>query len=351
MQTLWAAQALTSNGWQKAVSIEIDATGHISSLTPDAEPTGQQFEILLPAPVNLHSHSFQRAMAGMTEWRGADKHDTFWTWRALMYRFLDQLTPDDIESIAAFVQMEMLESGYAAVCEFHYIHHQPNGSEYDNIAELAHRVAAAANQTGIGLTLLPVFYQYGGCDLRPLGAGQIRFGNNQNAYSRLFEASKTALTHLPDDCGIGVAPHSLRAVSREDLKFATEIAPDSPFHMHIAEQTGEIEEVQDHWGERPMHWLLDNHAVDERWCLIHSTHMQPYETEGLAKSGAVAGLCPITESNLGDGIFDGVRYLENGGNFGIGSDSNIRISLSEELRTREYYQRLRDRGRSILASE
>ena len=137
MQTLWAAQALTSNGWQKAVSIEIDATGHISSLTPDAEPTGQQFEILLPAPVNLHSHSFQRAMAGMTEWRGADKHDTFWTWRALMYRFLDQLTPDDIESIAAFVQMEMLESGYAAVCEFHYIHHQPNGSEYDNIAELA----------------------------------------------------------------------------------------------------------------------------------------------------------------------------------------------------------------------
>ena len=351
MQTLWAAQALTSKGWQKAVSIEIDTIGHITSLTPNSQPTGHQFEILLPAPVYLHSHSFQRAMAGMTEWRGADKHDTFWTWRALMYRFLDQLTPDDIESIAAFVQMEMLEAGYAAACEFHYIHHQPDGSEYDNIAELAHRVATAADQTGIGLTLLPVFYQYGGCDLRPLGAGQIRFGNNQNAYLRLFEQSKAALIQLPDDCTIGVAPHSLRAVSREDLKFATKIAPGSPFHMHIAEQTGEIEEVQEHWGKRPMQWLLDNHAVDEHWCLIHSTHLQPGETDGLAMSGAVAGLCPITESNLGDGIFDGVRYLENGGKFGIGSDSNIRISLSEELRTLEYSQRLRDRGRAILASE
>ena len=351
MQTLWAAQAFTSKGWQKAVHIEIDTTGHISSLTPNSQPTGQQFEILLPAPVNLHSHSFQRAMAGMTEWRGADKHDTFWTWRALMYRFLDQLTPDDIESIAAFVQMEMLEAGYAAVCEFHYIHHQPDGSEYENIGELAHRIAAAANQTGIGLTLLPVFYQYGGCDLRPLGAGQIRFGNNQNTYLRLFKESKNALIHLPEDCTIGVAPHSLRAVSREDLIFAAQIAPKAPFHMHIAEQTGEIEEVQANWGKRPMQWLLDNHDVDETWCLIHATHMQPKETADLAKSGAVAGLCPITESNLGDGIFDGVRYLDSGGNFGIGSDSNIRISLSEELRTLEYSQRLRDRGRAILASE
>ena len=351
MQTLWAEQALTSNGWQKAVRIEIDPTGHIISLKPNTNPASQKFKILLPAPVNLHSHSFQRAMAGMTEWRGADKHDTFWTWRALMYRFLDQLTPNDIESIAAFVQMEMLEAGYATVCEFHYIHHQPDGHEYDDIAELAQRIAAAANQTGIGLTLLPVFYQYGGCDLRPLGPGQVRFGNNQSAFLRLFEGAKSTLKHLPDDCTIGVAPHSLRAVSRTDLEFASQIAPTSPLHMHIAEQTGEIEEVQAHWEKRPMQWLLDNHAVDEHWCLIHATHMHQEETVGLARSGAVAGLCPITESNLGDGIFDGARYLENGGKFGIGSDSNIRISLSGELRMLEYSQRLRDRGRAILASQ
>ncbi len=351
MQILWAEKALTSTGWQSDTRIEINADGVIQSVTPDSPRDGAQYSILLPAPTNLHSHSFQRAMAGMTEWRGAEKHDSFWTWRVLMYRFLDQLTPDDIESIAAFVQMEMCEAGYAAVCEFHYIHHQSDGTPYNNIAELAERIAAAANTTGIGLTLLPVFYQYGGCDLRPLGPGQVRFGNDQQVYGELFEASKRAIKPLPDDCTIGVAPHSLRAVSRKDLTFATTIAPDAPFHLHVAEQVAEIDEVLAHWGERPMRWLLNNHRVDERWCLIHSTHMEMDETIALANSGAVAGLCPITESSLGDGIFDGATYLQNNGRFGIGSDSNLRISLSEELRTLEYSQRLRDRGRAILASE
>ena len=350
MTVLWAKQALTTAGWEDNVRVEIDQTGRISSIQADSPATGTHIGTLLPAIANLHSHAFQRSMAGLTEKRGPDPRDTFWTWRQLMFRFLDQLTPDHVESIASFVQMEMLEAGYANNTEFHYLHHQPGGAPYDNIAEMAERIAAAADITGIGLTLLPVHYQYGGCDKRALGDGQIRFGNDPERFAKLYEESVKALKSLPSDTRIGVAPHSLRAVGREDLIATTRLSKDGPIHMHLAEQGAEVDEVEEFWGKRPVEWLLENADVNENWCLIHCTQMAKHETLGLAKTGAVAGLCPITESSLGDGIFDGVRYLGAGGVIGVGSDSNIRISLSEELRTLDYSQRLRDKSRAALAT-
>ncbi|WP_417836922.1 formimidoylglutamate deiminase [Thalassospira tepidiphila] len=354
MKVLWANQALTTSGWQRNVRIEIDENGRIAAIQADSAASSDatsKTDILLPAISNLHSHAFQRSMAGLTERRGPDPRDTFWTWRQLMFRFLDQLTPDHVEAIAAFVQMEMLEAGYANNTEFHYLHHRPGGHLYDNIAEMAERIAAATEITGIGLTLLPVHYQYGGCDKRPLGPGQIRFGNDPDQFTKLYEESVRAIKNLPADTVMGVAPHSLRAVGREDLLATSLLSKDGPVHMHLAEQLAEVDEVRESWGKRPTEWLLENADVNTNWCLIHCTQMEEHETLELAKTGAVAGLCPITESSLGDGIFDGVRYLNAGGVIGVGSDSNIRISLSEELRTLEYSQRLRDNSRAALATE
>ena len=350
MTTLWAEQALLAEGWASDVRVTI--TGDkITAIEADTAPQGQRLGLLLPAPTNLHSHAFQRAMAGLTERRGPDPRDSFWTWRQLMYRFLDRLTPDDVQTITAFVQMEMAEAGFAAVAEFHYLHHAPGGQAYDNPAEMALRIAAAAAQTGLGLTLLPVLYQFGGCDGRPLGPGQNRFGNTPDQFAAVMEGAATALTSLPADTVLGVAPHSLRAVSVEGLAIAASLRPAVPIHMHLAEQKAEVDEVLAHRGARPTEWLLANADVSDRWCLIHCTQMQPHETLALAKTRAVAGLCPITESSLGDGIFDGVAYAAHGGRWGIGSDSNIRIALSEELRTLDYSQRLRDHSRAALATE
>ena len=289
-------------------------------------------------------------MAGMTERRGPDPRDSFWTWRQLMYRFLERLTPEDVGAIAALVQMEMLEAGYASVGEFHYLHHQPDGTFHDNPAEMCGRIAEAATQSGIGLTLLPVLYERGGCDGRPLTDGQKRFGNSPEQFARLLDRAVSFVNDGPDDWVLGVAPHSLRAVSAGALDIVTALRPAEPVHIHIAEQTAEVDEVVAVYKKRPVEWLLENNSVDNRWCLVHATHMTPEETESLAKTGAAAGLCPITEANLGDGNFDGGRFLTSGGTFGIGSDSNIRISLSEELRLLEYTQRLRDRSRAVLAT-
>lgn len=351
MQVIWAEKALTSGGWEVGVRVEIDADGWIKSVTPNARADGQRVGILLPAPANLHSHAFQRAMAGMSEARGPKGSDNFWSWREIMYRFVGLLTPGDVAAIAAFVQMEMLEAGYAASCEFHYLHHQTGGVPYDNLAEMAAAIGTGAEASGIGLTLLPVLYQYGGCDGRALAGGQRRFGNDLEQYAALFEASGAIVKRAGNHAKLGAAPHSLRATDKAGIALARRLAGEGPLHIHLAEQTGEVEEILACRNARPVEWLYDNFMVDARWCLIHLTHMSDEEKSRVAKSGAVAGLCPITEANLGDGIFNGKRYLGAGGTFGIGSDSNIRISLSEELHALEYSQRLSERQRNVLASE
>ena len=351
MTFLHAARALLSTGWADNVLVEIEA-GRITAVAADqsAPPQAHRTAILLPAVANLHSHAFQRAMAGMTEYRSTGQ-DSFWTWRTLMYRFLEQLTPEDVEAIAAQVYVEMLEAGYASVAEFHYLHHGPDGQAYADLAEMSVRIAAAAGETGIGLTHLPVLYMHGGTDGRSLAGGQRRFGNDLDRFVRLLEGAERAVGSLDADAKVGLAAHSLRAVGVEALTEAVSLRPEAPFHIHVAEQVAEVAEVLASHGATPVKWLLEIMDVDERWCLIHATQMTPEETEGLARSGAVAGLCPITESNLGDGIFDGARYLEAGGRLGVGSDSNVRIALAEELRVLEYSQRLRDRARAVLAGE
>lgn len=341
-----AATALFPDGWVDGVRVTV-TDGRISAVEVGV-PGGKG--ILCPAPVNLHSHTFQRAMAGLTEYRTSGQ-DSFWTWRTLMYRFLAHLSPEDVQAIAAQVMMEMAEAGYAAVCEFHYLHHGVGGQSYSDLAEMSGRIAAAALDTGLGLTHLPVLYQQGGCDGRALQGGQLRFGNDVDGFGRLWEGAQVALRGLPADTVLGVAPHSLRAVSVEGLRAAVDLAPDAPLHIHIAEQVAEVDELLAHRGARPVEWVLGNVDVDRRWCLVHATQMEPLETAGLAASGAVAGLCPITESNLGDGVFDGVGWLGAKGRYGVGSDSNVRISLSEELRVLEYSQRLLHKGRAMLAGE
>lgn len=345
---IFAKQALLPTGWAKNVRLALHE-GRISTLDVDQRPKGTdtQVDVLLPALANLHSHSFQRAMAGMTEYRTLGK-DSFWTWRELMYRFTKHLTPDHIEAIAELVFMEMLESGYASVGEFHYIHHQPDGTPYDDIGELSGRIAAAASETGIGLTHLPVLYTYGGAGMVPLQAGQARFGNDVDRFNDLAARARIIVKDLPTDCLVGIAPHSLRATSPDDLASVVQAHASGPIHIHIAEQPKEVLDISDWLGARPVEWLLENANVSEQWCLIHATHMTETETKDMAHSGAVAGLCPITEANLGDGPFNGPSYLNHGGAFGVGSDSNVLISLTEELRTLEYSQRLRDLARNVM---
>jgi formimidoylglutamate deiminase len=350
-QMVHAKSVLTETGWQDDISIEVGPDGRIVALNTGSKKAEASSAIVLPALSNVHSHSFQRAMAGLAEIRGPNTHDDFWTWRKVMYRFLDILTPEDFECIAALVQMEMLEAGFSAVGEFHYVHHQPGGNHYDQIEELSLRHFEAAKLTGIGYTHLPVLYMQGGMDGRVLKGGQLRFGCSIDDFQNLHAALKNRMGDLPDDAVLGVAPHSLRAVSAEGLMAAVELSRHAPIHIHAAEQTGEIDDVVAALGVRPIRWLLDNMSVDDRWCLIHATHMDDGEVDGLAASGAVAGLCPMTEANLGDGVFRGHRYLQAGGAFGIGADSNIKIALSEELRSLETSQRLRDRRRVILTDE
>ncbi len=348
MTALFAPLALLPEGWARDVRITFDGL-LIGSVTPDAKPSASDQRLtgraLVPAMPNLHSHTFQRAMAGMTERRGPGD-DSFWTWRRLMYRFLDVLSPEEIEAIAALAFMEMLEAGFGSVAEFHYLHHQPGGTPYADPAELAHRIVAAATETGIGLTLLPVLYTYGGANAAPLTGGQLRFGNDLNAFLTLHAASAA---HLPPDAVLGAAPHSLRATTPDQLAALVDAMPEGPLHIHAAEQVQEVTDVEAWLGARPVAFLLDTLGIGQRWTLIHCTQMTPDETARLAASGATAGLCPITEANLGDGIFPGPAYLKASGSIGIGSDSNIRISLSEELRGLEYSQRLAHRARNILA--
>ncbi|MEP5729911.1 MAG: formimidoylglutamate deiminase [Sulfitobacter sp.] len=345
---IFAKQAMLSTGWASGVRLTV-TLGEITKIE-----TGQQSgpedvvtDTLLPALGNLHSHSFQRAMAGMTEYRMAGR-DSFWTWRDLMYRFTAHLSAEQVEAIAAFVFLEMQEAGYASVGEFHYLHHQPDGTPYDDLGELSSRIAAAADATGIGLTHLPVLYSYGGAGQVPLEAGQARFGNSVDRFNELVGKAESAVSALSNDCRVGIAAHSLRATAPDDLKASLAARSSGPIHIHVAEQPKEVSDIQAWLGARPVEWLLANTDANDDWCLIHATHMTDSETINMAKSGVVAGLCPVTEANLGDGPFNGPTYLQQGGAFGVGSDSNVLISLTEELRTLEYSQRLRDIARNVM---
>ena len=349
VEEIHSRQALTPRGWVRDLRLGIEG-GRIARISQGPAEGLRSVDLLLPAPVNLHSHAFQRAMAGLTESRGPDPSDSFWTWRRLMYRFLDRLTPEQVEAIAALVFMEMLEAGYGAVAEFHYLHHGIGGVPYAHLPEMAERIVSAAQAAGIGLTLLPVLYMQGGCDGRALGGGQRRVGCDLDLFARLHRDSAEIVARGPDDFATGIAPHSLRAVPPEALGRLRDIAPTGPVHMHLAEQLAEVEEVEAHLGARPVARLLDAAEVTGDWCLIHCTQMSGAETVGLAATGAVAGQCPITESSLGDGIFNGTDFREAGGRFGVGSDSNVHVALWEELATLEYSQRLRDRSRAAMAT-
>ena len=346
-ESLRAGAALLPEGWVNDVRIEIEH-GRIRSISRD-EPlrAGEaSAAVLLPGMPNVHSHAFQRGMAGLTEYRGPSA-DNFWSWRTLMYRFVGRMTPEDLEAVTTWAFVEMLEAGFTRVGEFHYVHHDTVGKPYADPAELTARVAAAAERTGIALTLLPVFYAHGGFGGEPPAEGQRRFINDVPTFARLLEASRRIAARLPDAI-VGIAPHSLRAVTADELLELLPLAGTGPVHMHAAEQVAEVEQCVGWSGARPVQWLLDHAAVDERWCLVHSTHLDDSEIARLAASGAVAGLCPVTEANLGDGIFPASRYLAAGGRFGIGTDSNVSISVSEELRQLEYSQRLRDRARNCV---
>jgi len=346
--SLLAKQVLLPEGFAEDVRITIKGS-RIASVERHAapDPGDEPVDILIPGMANLHSHAFQRAMAGLAEVRGPGR-DTFWTWRDLMYRVALTLDPDDVAAVAAQLYAEMLEGGFTRVGEFHYLHHAPDGTAYDDIAELAGAIAEAASKTGLGLTLIPVLYAHSDFGGAPPSEGQRRFLNDPERFARLVEASETKLARL-SEARLGIAAHSLRAASPEELQFAAGLKPNAPFHMHISEQVKEVEDCVVWSGQRPIEWLLDHAPVDSRWCLIHATHMTPAETTGLAQTGAVAGLCPVTEANLGDGTFPAPDFIEAGGLFGVGTDSNILIGVADELRQLEYAQRLAHRARNVIA--
>jgi formimidoylglutamate deiminase len=342
-------EALLPGGWSRDVRLSID-NGRIAAIETGvaAAATDERHAIGVPGLPNLHSHAFQRGMAGLTEIRGSSS-DSFWTWRELMYRFVSRMTPEDMEAIATQAYVEMLEAGLTRVGEFHYVHHDPSGTPYDDIAELAGRIASSAQASGIGLTLLPVFYAHAGFGGRAPDEGQRRFVNSVDRFGLLLEASRRAVA----DCQggkVGIAPHSLRAITPDQLAAILPMAADGPIHIHVAEQMKEVDDCIAWSGSRPVQWLLDHAPVDRRWCLVHATHMTNEEARAMAATGAVAGLCPVTEANLGDGIFNAPAFFGARGQFGIGSDSNVLIGASEELRQLEYSQRLALRVRNVMAS-
>ncbi|MCW0233424.1 MAG: formimidoylglutamate deiminase [Ferrovibrio sp.] len=353
MRRFLLRHALLPDGWHDDVLVSVDAAGLIARATPksvDATATLLDGPVL-PGLPNLHSHAFQRAMAGLAE-RSGPGQDSFWTWRETMYGFASRLTPEDIEAIAGQLYAEMLEAGFTAVAEFHYVHHQPGGAPYDDPAELSRRVIAAADTAGIGLTHLPVLYRYGGFGSKEPQPRQRRFLHDAEAYARLLQALAPAFRGRSDR-RLGIAPHSLRAVSpellRDGIAALNEIDAAAPIHIHIAEQTAEVDDCLAWSGKRPVQWLLDQGIVDRRWCLVHATHLDEDEVLRLAASQAVAGFCPTTEANLGDGLFPAVDYMAADGRIGIGSDSHISVSVTEELRLLEYGQRLVRRSRTLLA--
>ncbi|MCI5068873.1 formimidoylglutamate deiminase [Acidovorax sp.] len=350
---LFAADALLPTGWERDVLVAWDGAGRITTITPNAQPNGAAVATgpLLPGMPNLHSHAFQRAFAGLTEYRG-ESQDSFWSWRNLMYRFAARITPESLEAIATWLYVEMLEAGYTSVCEFHYVHHDQDGRPYADDATLSLALLRAAKSAGIGITLLPVLYQTSGFGAKPPRAAQARFVRSTDNMLSLLERLAPATRALGGI--LGLAPHSLRAVPPDSLAAAvqglTALNPRAPIHIHIAEQTQEVQDCIAWSGQRPVQWLLEHAPVDERWCLVHATHMTPQEYADAARTGAVAGICPTTEANLGDGLFDMRLWLQHGGRWGVGSDSHACVNAAEELLMLEYGQRLSLRQRNVLAS-
>lgn len=348
MMAYWFQRAWIDNSWQHDVRLTVE-DGRIAVLETGVEAAqdDERHAAALPGLCNVHSHGFQRGMAGLSE-RRSRPDDNFWSWREIMYRFLDRLTPEDVAAITAQAYVEMLEGGFTRVGEFHYLHHDPAGATYADPAEMAGAIVEASAATGIGLTLLPVFYAHGNFGGAAPSPGQRRFLCDIDGFARLLDGARAKLV---GDTNIGIAPHSLRAVGPEELAALLAMSPTGPVHIHAAEQVKEVEDCIAWSGARPVEWLLDNAGVNERWCLIHSTHVDAREVPRLAAAGAVAGLCPITEANLGDGIFPAIDYLAAGGAFGVGTDSNILIDAAGELRALEYSQRLAHRARALLAGE
>ncbi len=350
MSSFFVSRALLANGWHHAVRIDVDNQGFIQAITPDSQ---QENHILLngamvPAIANLHSHAFQRAMAGLAEVAG-NPQDSFWTWRELMYRLVQRLSPEQVGHIATYLYIDMLKGGYTQVAEFHYLHHDIAGQPYAHDDMLQH-VIHAAELVGIGQTVLPVLYSYGGFGALPPQSGQKRFIQDVDRYLRQQGNLRTLLTAKPLH-NQGICFHSLRAVSEQQMNQVLADSPDDlPVHIHIAEQEKEVNDSLAWCGERPVNGLLDRFDVNSRWCLIHATHLDDNEISRLAASGAVAGLCPTTEANLGDGIFPATRYIAQGGCWGIGSDSHVSLDVVEELRWLEYGQRLRDRRRNRIVT-
>lgn len=354
MSSLFARHALLDNGWANHVRLHWNEVGDLTQIelnaTVRAHEVTEQF--VLPGMINLHSHAFQRAMAGMTEIAsggGESVQDSFWSWRDLMYRFAQVINPDQLQSIAAQLYSECLRHGYTSVCEFHYLHRAPNGNFYDNMAEMAHQVIAAAQHTGIGMTMLPVLYSYSDFNAQELRHEQRRFATSPEQVLRLVELLDPQRNNQTE---IGVAPHSLRAASTQQIAELVSALPnDRPLHIHIAEQQKEVDSCLAFSEKRPVELLFETQDVNARWCLVHATHLSKNEINLIAKSNAVAGICTSTEGNLGDGLFALPEYLAQRGHFGIGSDSHVSQSPIEELRWLEYGQRLRTQRRNISGNQ
>jgi formimidoylglutamate deiminase len=349
MSAFFSERALLPQGWMRDVRFEVGADGLLESIHCNASAAGAERlrGPVLPGMPNLHSHAFQRAMAGLAEVAG-NPNDSFWTWRELMYRLVGRLSPEQIEVIACQLYIEMLKAGYTSVAEFHYVHHDPQGQAYADPAELALRISQAALDAGIGLTLLPVLYSHSGFGGQAANEGQRRFIHSSDSYLALQQRLQPLLEQRPAQ-RLGLCFHSLRAVTPGQIE--TVLAAhnsDSPIHIHIAEQKKEVDDCLAWSGRRPLQWLYEHAPVDQRWCLVHATHAQADEVSLMARSGAVAGLCLTTEANLGDGIFPAVDFLAQGGRLGIGSDSHVSVNMTEELRWLEYGQRLRDQRRNRL---
>jgi formimidoylglutamate deiminase len=349
MTALFARHALLPGGWERDVLIEWDSRGDLTLVSPGAEPGlgVARADFVVPGMVNLHSHAFQRALGGLAE-KAGDGPDSFWTWRTLMYRIAGRIAPEQLEAIAAQLYSECLRHGYTAVCEFHYIQRDAQGGIYARPAEMAERVARGARQAGIGMTLLPVLYSYAGFGEQPLRPEQERFRTDVGQVLRIAESLAPLRSSQLE---VGAAPHSLRAAGTAQIReLATALPRARPLHIHVAEQQAEVEQCLAWSGQRPVEHLLANAAIDARWCLVHATHLSDQETAALAASGAVAGLCPTTEANLGDGLFPLAPYIAAEGRFGIGSDSQVSHSPVEELRWLEYGQRLAHQRRNVAAT-